>query len=91
MSVLQSLAKGLGSATVHFLGWQSRQQLMKCYGQANIFYFRQHGGMPNACLKPWRAGCLSLLRASPAMKSWSSMARQAISCPPRTWKRFGPP
>ena len=58
MSVLQSLAKELGLGDrVHFLGWQSRQQLMKCYGQANIFLFpSRHEGMPNALLEAMASG-----------------------------------
>ena len=58
MSVLQSLAKELGLGDrVHFLGWQSREQLMKCYGQANIFLFpSRHEGMPNALLEAMASG-----------------------------------
>ena len=58
MSVLQSLAKELGIGDrVHFLGWQSREQLMKCYGQANIFLFpSRHEGMPNALLEAMASG-----------------------------------
>jgi len=58
MSVLQSLAKELGLGDlVRFLGWQSRQQLMKCYGQANIFLFpSRHEGMPNALLEAMASG-----------------------------------
>jgi glycosyltransferase involved in cell wall biosynthesis len=58
MSVLQSLAKELGLGDrVRFLGWQSRQELMKCYGQANIFLFpSRHEGMPNALLEAMASG-----------------------------------
>ena len=58
MSGLQSLAKELGvDDRVHFLGWQSREQLMKCYGQANVFLFpSRHEGMPNAMLEAMASG-----------------------------------
>lgn len=58
MPVLQSLAKELGiHDRIHFLGWQSRDQLMKCYGQANIFLFpSRHEGMPNALLEAMASG-----------------------------------
>lgn len=55
---LQSLAKEFGiEDRVHFLGWQSREQLMSCYGQANIFVFpSRHEGMPNALLEAMASG-----------------------------------
>ncbi|HJR79840.1 MAG TPA: glycosyltransferase family 4 protein [Anaerolineales bacterium] len=55
---LKSLAKELGIGNrIHFLGWQSRDQLMKCYGQANIFLFpSRHEGMPNALLEAMASG-----------------------------------
>jgi len=55
---LQSMAKELGiDDRVHFLGWQSREQLMNCYGQANIFLFpSRHEGMPNALLEAMASG-----------------------------------
>jgi glycosyltransferase involved in cell wall biosynthesis len=58
MPALQSLAKELGIGDrVHFLGWQSREELMKCYGQANIFLFpSRHEGMPNALLEAMASG-----------------------------------
>ena len=58
MPVLQSLAKELGIGDrVHFLGWQSREELMECYGQANIFLFpSRHEGMPNALLEAMASG-----------------------------------
>jgi glycosyltransferase involved in cell wall biosynthesis len=56
--VLQSLARELGIEDhVHFLGWQSREQLMQCYRQANVFVFpSRHEGMPNALLEAMASG-----------------------------------
>jgi glycogen synthase len=56
--VLQSLARELGIEDhVHFLGWQSREQLMQCYRQANMFVFpSRHEGMPNALLEAMASG-----------------------------------
>lgn len=58
LPALQSLAKEFGiEDRVHFLGWQSREQLMKCYGQANLFLFpSRHEGMPNALLEAMASG-----------------------------------
>jgi glycosyltransferase involved in cell wall biosynthesis len=58
MPVLQSLAKALGIGDrVHFLGWQSREGLMKCYQEANVFLFpSRHEGMPNAMLEAMASG-----------------------------------
>lgn len=58
MQVLRSLANELGIADrVHFLGWQSREQLIKAYEQANVFLFpSRHEGMPNAMLEAMASG-----------------------------------
>ncbi|HEX6035991.1 MAG TPA: glycosyltransferase family 4 protein, partial [Anaerolineales bacterium] len=58
MDGLRSLAKQLGIGDrVFFLGWQSREGLMKCYQQANIFLFpSRHEGMPNAMLEAMASG-----------------------------------
>ena len=58
LPLLQSLARELGVGDrVHFLGWQSREELMKCYGQANLFLFpSRHEGMPNALLEAMASG-----------------------------------
>jgi glycosyltransferase involved in cell wall biosynthesis len=58
MKGLQSLAKELGiEDRVQFLGWRSREQLMRCYGQANLFLFpSRHEGMPNALLEAMASG-----------------------------------
>ena len=58
LPVLQSLAKELGIGDrVHFLGWQSREDLMECYGRANVFLFpSRHEGMPNALLEAMASG-----------------------------------
>lgn len=58
MHALQSLAKALGiGERVIFLGWQSREQLMECYQQANLFVFpSRHEGMPNAMLESMASG-----------------------------------
>jgi glycosyltransferase involved in cell wall biosynthesis len=58
MHSLQSLAKGLGiDDRIHFLGWQSREQLLNCYQRANIFLFpSRHEGMPNALLEAMASG-----------------------------------
>jgi glycosyltransferase involved in cell wall biosynthesis len=58
MASLQSLTRELGLAErVHFLGWQSREQLVKWYHQANLFLFpSRHEGMPNALLEAMASG-----------------------------------
>jgi glycosyltransferase involved in cell wall biosynthesis len=58
MPALRSLANQLGIAgRVVFLGWQPREQLMKCYQQANVFLFpSRHEGMPNAMLEAMASG-----------------------------------
>ena len=55
---LQSLAKELGIGDrVHFLGWQSREQLIESYQQANVFLLpSRHEGMPNAMLEAMASG-----------------------------------
>ena len=55
---LQERARQLGLADrVHFLGWQSRQQLLACYQEANLFLFpSRHEGMPNALLEAMASG-----------------------------------
>jgi glycosyltransferase involved in cell wall biosynthesis len=56
--MLQTLANELGIRDrVFFLGWQSREQLLKCYQEANIFLFpSRHEGMPNALLEAMASG-----------------------------------
>jgi glycosyltransferase involved in cell wall biosynthesis len=58
MHGLQSLAVELGlQDRVQFLGWQSREQLTKCYQEANVFLFpSRHEGMPNALLEAMASG-----------------------------------
>jgi glycosyltransferase involved in cell wall biosynthesis len=58
MPFLQSLAKELGiERRVLFVGWQSREGLIECYRQANIFLFpSRHEGMPNAMLEAMASG-----------------------------------
>jgi len=58
MQALQALAKQLGiDNRVFFLGWMSREQLMRCYQQANVFLFpSRHEGMPNALLEAMASG-----------------------------------
>jgi glycosyltransferase involved in cell wall biosynthesis len=42
---------------VVFLGWQSRQELIQCYKQSNLFLFpSRHEGMPNAVLEAMASG-----------------------------------
>ena len=55
---LKSLAGELGIADrIHFLGWQSREELTRQYQQANIFLFpSRHEGMPNAVLEAMSTG-----------------------------------
>jgi len=58
MEALQSLAQELGiNDRVFFLGWQSRQQVLESYQQANLFLFpSRHEGMPNAILEAMASG-----------------------------------
>jgi len=58
MHMLKSLAKELGiDNRIVFLGWQSHEQLMEQYKQANLFLFpSRHEGMPNAVLEAMASG-----------------------------------
>ena len=58
LPMLQTLANELGIRDrVFFLGWQSREELLKCYQEANIFLFpSRHEGMPNALLEAMASG-----------------------------------
>ena len=58
MDALKSLARELGIADrVIFLGWQSREELIQCYKQSNLFLFpSRHEGMPNAVLEAMASG-----------------------------------
>jgi len=58
MQALQSLAEELGiEDRVFFLGWQSREQIIKSYKQSNVFLFpSRHEGMPNALLEAMASG-----------------------------------
>lgn len=58
LPMLQTLANELGIRDrVSFLGWQSREELLKCYQEANIFLFpSRHEGMPNALLEAMASG-----------------------------------
>ena len=58
MQVLQSMAEENGiKDRVHFIGWQSADQLKKEYYAANIFLFpSRHEGMPNAVLEAMASG-----------------------------------
>jgi glycosyltransferase involved in cell wall biosynthesis len=58
MDALKSLARdqGIGDRVV-FLGWQSREELIQCYKQSNIFLLAsRHEGMPNAVLEAMASG-----------------------------------
>ncbi len=58
MAHLKLLAQELGiQERVTFLGWQSQDDLTKCYHQANLFLFpSRHEGMPNAVLEAMASG-----------------------------------
>jgi glycogen synthase len=58
MQALRSLAQELGiDDRVFFLGWQSREQIMESYREANVFLFpSRHEGMPNAILEAMSSG-----------------------------------
>jgi glycosyltransferase involved in cell wall biosynthesis len=55
---LELQAKQLGIADrIHFVGWQSKEQLAALYQQANLFVFpSRHEGMPNAVLEAMASG-----------------------------------
>lgn len=58
MDALKSLAREQGiSDRLVFLGWRSRQELIRCYRQSNLFLFpSRHEGMPNAVLEAMASG-----------------------------------
>jgi glycosyltransferase involved in cell wall biosynthesis len=58
LDALKSLAREQGiSDRVTFLGWQSREELIQCYKQSNLFLFpSRHEGMPNAVLEAMASG-----------------------------------
>ena len=58
LEFLKRLAQELGIAErVTFLGWQSREQLIRQYQHANLFLFpSRHEGMPNAVLEAMASG-----------------------------------
>ncbi len=58
MDLLKSLAHELGIGDrVVFRGWQSREELIECYRQSNLFLFpSRHEGMPNAVLEAMASG-----------------------------------
>lgn len=58
MDTLRSLAREQGiDDRVVFLGWQSREELLQCYQQSNLFLFpSRHEGMPNAVLEAMASG-----------------------------------
>ena len=58
MDALKSLADELGlSDRVSFLGWQSREELIRWYHRSNVFLFpSRHEGMPNAVLEAMSSG-----------------------------------
>jgi len=58
MEFLKLLAQELGiHDRVHFLGWQSREQLIEQYRWSNLFLFpSRHEGMPNAVLEAMASG-----------------------------------
>lgn len=58
MDALKSLVREQGiSDRVTFLGWQSREELIQCYKQSNLFLFpSRHEGMPNAVLEAMASG-----------------------------------
>lgn len=58
MELLKSLAHELGiQDRIHFLGWQSREQLIEQYQKSNLFVFpSRHEGMPNAVLEAMASG-----------------------------------
>ena len=58
MDALKSLVESLGiKGRITFLGWQSREKLIQCYKQSNLFLFpSRHEGMPNAVLEAMASG-----------------------------------
>lgn len=58
MNALKTLAAQLGvSDRIIFQGWQSREELIQCYKQSNLFLFpSRHEGMPNAVLEAMASG-----------------------------------
>ena len=58
MDALKALVNEHGlNDRVIFRGWQSREELIQCYKQANLFLFpSRHEGMPNAVLEAMASG-----------------------------------
>jgi glycosyltransferase involved in cell wall biosynthesis len=58
LPALQALIEENGlQARVHFLGWQTTEELKKQYAYANLFLFpSRHEGMPNAVLEAMASG-----------------------------------
>lgn len=58
MPILQTMAQKHGlKDRVHFLGWQTAEELKEQYAEANLFLFpSRHEGMPNAVLEAMASG-----------------------------------
>jgi glycosyltransferase involved in cell wall biosynthesis len=58
MPVLRAMAMAHGlTDRIHFLGWQTAEQLKKQYASATLFLFpSRHEGMPNAVLEAMASG-----------------------------------
>jgi glycosyltransferase involved in cell wall biosynthesis len=58
LSLLQAMVADQGlQDRVHFLGWQTQEQLRQLYSAANLFLFpSRHEGMPNAILEAMASG-----------------------------------